>query len=145
MQALKELESGEGSFIVQKLAELGCVKLKELEQASGLGRERITVLLDSLSAAGQVLRIGDQWVTSETARAWQRVLVDAVDNHHRDYALQPGMPHATLKAALPAKVAPKAFEELLTGLVDDGQLAQRGEWIARADFSPNRQKYRSSF
>jgi len=136
MQALKELESGEGSFIVQKLAELGCVKLKDLEQASGLGRERISALLDSLTMAGQVRRIGDQWVTSETARAWQRVLVDAVDNHHRDYALQPGMQHATLKAKLPAKVAPKAFEELLTELVDNGQLAQRGEWIARADFSP---------
>ncbi len=136
MQALKELESGEGSFIVQKLAELGCVKLKELEQTSGLGRERISALLDSLSAADQIRRIGDQWVTSETARAWQRALVEVVDNHHRDYALQPGMPHATLKAALPAKVAPKAFEELLSELVKDGQLAQRGEWIARADFSP---------
>jgi selenocysteine-specific elongation factor len=136
MQALKELESGEGSFIVQKLAELGCVKLKELEQASGLGRERVSALLDSLSAADQVRRIGDQWVTSETARAWQRVMIDAVDNHHRDHALQPGMPHATLKAALPTKVAPKAFEELLAELIDDGQLAQRGEWIARSDFSP---------
>ena len=54
MQSLQELESGEGSFIVQKLAELGCVKLKELEQASGLGRERISTQLDSLCAAGQV-------------------------------------------------------------------------------------------
>jgi selenocysteine-specific elongation factor len=59
-----------------------------------------------------------------------------VDNHHRDYALQPGMPHATLKATLPTKVAPKAFEELMAELVTDGQLAQRGEWIARRDFSP---------
>jgi len=136
MQALQELESGEGSFIVQKLAELGCVKLKELEQAAGLGRERISAQLDSLSAAGQVCRIGDQWVTSETARAWQRVMLDAVDTHHRDHALQPGIPHATLKAALPAKVAPKAFEELLAELVDDRQLDQRGEWIARVDFHP---------
>jgi selenocysteine-specific elongation factor len=46
------------------------------------------------------------------------------------------MPHATLKAALPAKVAPKAFEELLAELVDNQQLAQREEWIARVDFSP---------
>jgi len=136
MHALQELESGEGSFIVQKLAELGCVKLKELEQASGLGRERVADLLDSLSAADQVRRIGDQWVTSETARAWQRVMIDAVDNHHRDHALQPGMQHATLKAVLPTKVAPKAFEELLAELVNDGQLAQREEWIARSDFSP---------
>ena len=136
MRALRELESGEGSFIVQKLAELGCARVKELEQASGLGRERIAALLESLVAAGQVLRIGDQWVTVETTRAWQRLLRDAVDNHHHDYALQPGIPHATLKAVLPAKVAPKAFEELLSGLVDDRHLVQREEWIARADFTP---------
>jgi selenocysteine-specific elongation factor len=136
MHALKELESGEGSFIVQKLAELGCVKLKELEQASGLGREKITGLLESLAEADQVRRIGDQWVTVETARAWQRTLLDAVDNHHRDNALQPGIPHATLKASLPLKVAPKAFEQLLGTLIDDTQLTQRDEWVARTDFKP---------
>jgi selenocysteine-specific elongation factor len=135
MHALKELESGEGSFIVQKLAELGCVKLKELEQASGLGREKITALLESLTEAEQVIRIGDQWVTVETARAWQRTLLDAVDNYHRDNALQPGIPHATLKSALPPKVAPKAFEQLLGGLIDEAQLVQRGEWVARTDFT----------
>ncbi len=137
MQALKELESGEGSFIVQKLAELGCVKLKELEQASGLGRERITALLDSLAAADQVCRLGDQWVTIQTARAWQRVMVDVVGNYHRDTPLLPGIPHATLKATLPAKVAPKAFDQLLSELVDSAQLVQRQEWIALAGFTPS--------
>jgi selenocysteine-specific elongation factor len=137
MQALKELESGEGSFIVQKLAELGCIKLKELEQASGLGRERVTALLDSLVAADQVCRLGDQWVTIETARAWQRVLVDVAGNYHRDNPLLPGIPHATLKATLPTKVAPKAFDQLLGELVSSGQLVQRQEWIALADFTPS--------
>ena len=143
MHALKELESGEGSFIVQKLAELGCVKLKELEQTSGLGRERITALLEHLVETEQVCRIGDQWVTAETARAWQRVLVETVENYHRDNALQPGVPHATLKAALPSKVAPKAFEQLLGNLVTDGQLQQHGEWVARADFTPTPTKEQS--
>lgn len=136
MRALKELESGEGAFIVQKLAELGCAKLKELEQASGLGRERITALLETLIEAGRVCRLGDQWVTSETARAWQRVMVDTVANYHRDNALHPGIFHATLKATLPAKVAPKAFEQLLGDLITAELLLQRGEWVARIDFTP---------
>jgi selenocysteine-specific elongation factor len=136
MQALKELESGEGSFIVQKLAELGCVKIKELEQASGLGRERIMALLDNLEEAGQICRLGDQWVTAETSRAWQRVLIDTVASHHRDNTLLPGILHATLKAALPVKVAPKAFEQLLAWLVSAGQLRQDGEWIGQPGFSP---------
>jgi len=136
MLALKELESGEGSFIVQKLAELGCVKQKDLEQASGLGRERVAALLENLVAVEQVYRIGDQWVTVETARAWQRVLVEAVNNYHGDHPLQPGIPHATLKGTLPTKVAPKAFDQLLVGLVTEGQLEQRGEWVACPDFVP---------
>jgi selenocysteine-specific elongation factor len=136
MLALKELESGEGSFVVQKLAELGCAKLKEIEQASGLGRERIATLLENLETAGQVCRVGDQWVTLETARAWRRVLTEAVDGYHRDQALLPGIPHATLKGTLPARVAPKAFEQLLADLVSEGDLVQHGEWVARPGFVP---------
>jgi selenocysteine-specific elongation factor len=136
MSALEELESGEGAFVVQKLAELGCVKLKEIEQASGLGRERIATLLESLEAAGQVCRVGDQWITLETSRAWCRVLTEAVDGYHREQALFPGIPHATLKATLPARVTPKAFEQLLADLVSWGALVQRGEWVARPGFEP---------
>ena len=136
MQALKELESGEGSFIVQKLAELGCAKQKELEQASGLGREKITALLEALSQSGQACRLADQWVTSETARAWQRVMQETVAAHHRDNPLQPGLPHATLKATLPAKVAPKTFEQLLNELTSENLLVQHGEWVAEPGFKP---------
>ena len=137
MQTLEELESGEGSFIVQKLAELVCAKQKELEQASGLGREQVNRLLESLAEAGQVRRAGDQWATAETLRAWQRVIIEAVDNNHRDNALLPGLQHATLKAILPVKVAPKTFEEILDGLISEGGLTKKGEWIARPEFSPN--------
>ncbi|MDH3998502.1 MAG: selenocysteine-specific translation elongation factor, partial [Desulfuromonadales bacterium] len=94
MQALKELESGEGSFIVQKLAELGCVKLKELEQVSGLGRDKVASLLETLSASGQICKLGDQWLTAETDRSWRRLLLETTANYHRDNALQPGIPHA---------------------------------------------------
>ncbi|MEE4314255.1 MAG: SelB C-terminal domain-containing protein, partial [Desulfofustis sp.] len=136
MQALAELESGESSFLVQKLAELGCAKLKELEQASGLGRERVANHLDKLLESGQVRRFGEQWVTGETARSWQRLLGEVLDAFHRDNALLPGIPHATLKAALPAKVAAKTFEQLLDEQIDAGHLEQRKEWIARPGFEP---------
>lgn len=136
MRALADLESGESSFLVQKLAELGCAKARELEQASGLGRERVAAHLDSLQESGQVRRFGDQWVTGETARSWQRLLGEVVDAFHRDNALLPGMPHATLKATLPAKVGPKAFEQLLEEQIRAGQLEQRKEWIARPGFKP---------
>ena len=62
--------------------------------------------------------------------------METVANYHRDNALQPGIFHATLKATLPAKVAPKAFEQLLGDLITNGQLVQRGEWVACTDFTP---------
>lgn len=136
MTALSELESGERAFLAQKLLELTCARGKELEVASGLGRERVAGHLDELAAAGQARRLGDQWLTEATARHWERLLVEAVDGSHRDQPLLPGIPHATLKGVLPAKVAAKTFEELLAQLVASGVLEQRGEHVARPGFVP---------
>jgi selenocysteine-specific elongation factor len=136
MAALGELESGERPFLLQKVQELTCARTRELEQASGLGRERVAGHLEALAAAGQARRCGDQWLTAATAQHWERLLVEAVDNCHRNQPLLPGMLHATLKGVLPARVAPKAFEELLAGLIAAGSLEQRGEHVARPGFAP---------
>lgn len=136
MTALGELESGERAFLLQKLTELVCARGKDLEQSSGLGRERVAAHLDALAAAGRARRCGDQWLTEATAQHWERLLLDAVDGCHRDQPLLPGLPHATLKGVLPARVAPKAFEELLAVLVAAGSLEQRGEHVARPGFVP---------
>jgi selenocysteine-specific elongation factor len=136
MTALGELESGERPFLLQKIQELTCARAKELEQISGLGRERVATHLDALAAAAQARRLGDQWLTEATAQHWERLLLDAVDICHRDQPLLPGIAHATLKGVLPAKVAPKAFEELLSGLVASGQVGQRGEHLFRPGFVP---------
>jgi selenocysteine-specific elongation factor len=136
MTALGELESGERAFLAQKLHELQCARARELESASGLGRERVVGHLDALATAGQARRLGDQWLPAATAQHWERLLTEAVDRCHRDQPLLPGIAHATLKGALPAKVAPKAFEELLAALVAAGELAQRGDLVARPGFAP---------
>jgi len=136
MTALTELESGELPFLLQKIQELICARAKELEQVSGLGRERVAGHLDALATAGRARRLGDQWVTEATAQHWERLLLDAVTNCHRDQPLLPGIAHATLKGVLPAKVAPKTFEELLAKLTADKAVEQRGEHIALPGFSP---------
>ena len=136
MASLNELESGERPFLLQKLQELVCARARELEQASGLGRERVADHLEALAAAGRARRCGDQWLAAATAQHWERLLVEAVDGCHRDQPLLPGILHATLKGVLPARVAPKAFEELLAGLVAAGTLEQRGEHVARPGFAP---------
>ncbi|TLM66142.1 MAG: selenocysteine-specific translation elongation factor, partial [Deltaproteobacteria bacterium] len=126
MTALGELESGEQAFLLQKIQELACARARELETTAGLGRERVAALLDTLMAAGAIRRLGDQWLTEATARHWERLLVDAAGRCHDEQPLLPGIPHATLKGTLPARVSPKAFEELLGCLVAGGVLVQRG-------------------
>ncbi|MDT8442112.1 MAG: selenocysteine-specific translation elongation factor [Desulfuromonadales bacterium] len=136
IKALEELESGEGSFLLQKLTELSCVRLRELEQAAGLGRERISAHLQTLQQSGAAVCYGDQWLAAATARAWQRRLLERVDASHQDKPLLPGIPHATLKAALPARLTAKAFEQMLDALVAAGELQLRDERVARPGFTP---------
>lgn len=134
LSALKELESGEQSFLLQKLASSGCCKLKELELASGLGQERIREHLEALQAAGQVELLADQWLTSDSCRLWSSKLLDAVASYHRQQPLQTGIPRATLKALLPKTLTQKAFDTLLTRELDAGQLELRGELICQQGF-----------
>ncbi len=136
MGALAELESGEKSFLLQKLADQQWVKLKELELISGMGRERISAHLDDLRAEGKVVQLADQWTTAETSRACRHLLIEETGRFHATNPLLPGIPHATLKAALPAKLSPKAFEELLASALRAGELAQKGEWLRLPEFIP---------
>jgi selenocysteine-specific elongation factor len=136
MQALAELESGEKSFLLQKLAAQGCARVKELEVLSGMGGERIAGHLAKLEGEGRVVRLADQWATAETVRAWRARLGEATGRFHVENPLLPGIPRATLKGALPAALAPKAFDQLLAAALEAGELAQRGEHLARPDFAP---------
>ncbi len=136
MQALAELESGEKSFLLQKLAAQGCARVKELELLSGMGQERIAGHLEKLEAEGKVVHLADQWATAETLRAWRLKLVAETDRFHAASPLLPGIPHATLKGTLPAALSAKAFDQLLAAAVDDGSLVHQGELLSRPGFAP---------
>nr|WP_320048488.1 selenocysteine-specific translation elongation factor [uncultured Desulfuromonas sp.] len=132
MKAIEELESGESSFLLQKLTEQQCARVKELEQVSGMGKERITSHLEQLAQEGKVHQIADQWVPTSLLRAFEAQLVDQVSRGHQDNPLLPGTPHATLKARLPKQLSPKAFDALLGRT----PLQRVGEWVQTEGFHP---------
>lgn len=132
-QALAELESGEGAFILQKLTELQCARIKELEQISALSRERISDNLVQLQHSGHVAQIADQWIDAGSMKLWLHRLRAAVEQHHKENPLLPGMGHAALKALLPKGLSNKAFEELL----NQAELERIGEWIKQQNFCPS--------
>ena len=134
MAALAELESGEKSFLLQKLAEKGVCRLKELEQLSGMGNERIAGHLAALGEEEKVLRFADQWTTAESGRAWRAKLTEETERFHEANPLLPGIPKATLKGVLPSGLAPKGFDALLAAAVAAGELKASGEHLARPSF-----------
>lgn len=132
LQALKELESGEGTFVLQKLNDLQVARVKDLEQLSGLSRERIGLLLQQLQNNGAVVALADQWASQSTVQLWHQRLRQQVETFHRQQPLLPGMGHAPLKASLPAALNLKAFDQLLY----QAGLQRCGEWVQLPDFVP---------
>lgn len=132
MQQLKELESGESSFLLQKLAELQCARVKELEQISGMGREKISSLLQEMQDDNRVMQLADQWLPITLIRAFKQQMLASVEQFHHANPLLPGIPHATLKARLPKQLSGKAFDQLL----GDTALQRAGEWVQIEGFKP---------
>jgi len=136
LQALKDLESGEKAFLLQRIARVGVVRLKELEQATGLGSERINDHLIDLVADGAIVELGDQWADAGSVRAWQRQLCTRVEQSHAESPLQIGMPLAALRGVLPKALSAKGFEALLNRLFSSAVLVRHDEFLAQADFTP---------
>jgi selenocysteine-specific elongation factor len=136
MRALAELESGEQSFLLQKLLDAGCARMKELELLSGMGAERIGGHLEKLEAEEKVVRLAEQWAASETVRAWRARLREETGRFHAANPLLSGIPRATLKGVLPPVLLPKAFDALMEAAVAAGELIPLGELLARPDFAP---------
>lgn len=136
MKTLKELESGEMSFLLQKISDQDGARLKDLELISGMGRERIEQHLKTLQQEEKVSLLGDQWVSQETLRAWRFLLREDVARFHRETPLLFGIPHATLKQVLPKGVSQKAFDRLLANVVEAGELIQKGDVVHLPDFAP---------
>ncbi|PLX96039.1 MAG: selenocysteine-specific translation elongation factor [Desulfuromonas sp.] len=136
MASLKELESGEKSFLLQKLAAQPCLRLKEFEQLAAMGRERIGDHLEALQNEGRVALLADQWVVVETLRSWRRRLIEEVEQFHKANPLLLGIPRATLKGALPAALLPKGFDALLAAAHEENDLVAGTESVHLPGFSP---------
>lgn len=134
MAALAELESGEKSFLLQKLASGGCLRIRELETMSGMGTERIAGHLKTLEAEGKAVPLADQWTTAEIFRSWRKKMTEETESFHAANPLLPGIPKATLKGALPPALTQKGFDRLVETAAADGLLADEGEWLRTPAF-----------
>jgi selenocysteine-specific elongation factor len=136
IRRLEELESGEQGFWLQKLDDLTCARLRDMERQTGSSREQLRAGLDQMVADGWAVQLADQWAVTEKVRSWKQQLPELVACYHADHPLLHGIPRATLKGKLPEALATKGFEILLQGAVDAGQLVVRGDLVATPDWQP---------
>ena len=136
MLRLEELESGEQGFWLQKLDDLTCARLRDMERHTGSSREQLRDGLDRMVAEGWVVPLADQWAVMEKVRSWKQQLPELVAAYHADNPLLHGIPRATLKGRLPEALATKGFEILLQEAVDAGQLMVRADLVATPDWQP---------
>jgi len=136
LQRLEELESGEQGFFLQKLDDLSCARLRDMERHTGSSREQIRAGLDTLVEEGWAVQLADQWAVMEKVRSWKQQLPQLVASYHVDRPLLHGIPRATLKGKLPEALATKGFEVLLQEVIDAGQLVVRGDLVATPGWKP---------
>ncbi len=136
LQRLEDLASGDLGFWLQKLEELQVARLKELEKQTGTGREQLLAGLEKLRESGAVEQLAEQWVTADLVRSWKQRLPEIVADFHLRHHLRHGIPRATLQTQLAEKLAPKGFDLLLKGALEQQLVVQRGDLIAMPDWRP---------
>ncbi len=142
---LRELESGERSFLLQKITEHQCVKLKEIEMISGMSRDRIAEHLEALENDEKLIKLADQWATAESVRSWNYLLVEKTGDFHRNNPLLPGISRAALKGFLPGRLSQKAFDQVLQKKMEESQLTLQDDTVHLSDFKarPSEEQMRS--
>ncbi len=136
IKRLHDLSSGDLGFWLQKLEELQVARVKDLEKHTGTSREQLLAGLQQLSDAGEIVLLGDQWVTTGLVRSWKQQIPAIVQDYQVRNHLLHGLPRATLQARLSAKLAAKSFDVLLQDIIYNGVLVQHGDLLATPDWQP---------
>lgn len=136
MEGLRELEGGDLGFLLQKLGSMSAPNLKGLEKITGWGRDRIEAGLTRLIQSGKVRNHADRYLAGAQEKIWREELLRRTESFHEQEPLLPGIPGATLRAALPQDLPPKVFDYLVAGLVDRGLLAADGNSFRQPGFAP---------
>ncbi|MAE95589.1 MAG: selenocysteine-specific translation elongation factor [Deltaproteobacteria bacterium] len=102
---------------------------------TGLPQERVRALLTD--SGEEVLPLGRElWLGKASARELEGRLLSALRAFHDEHPLEPGMPRATLRGALPENVPVAAFEQLIEGLAGEGRIEVEEKVLRAADFAP---------
>jgi selenocysteine-specific elongation factor len=108
-----------------------------LRREAGQTEPALAELVAGLASEGVLVRgAGGLLLGAEAAAELERRLLAALDAFHAREPLQPGLPRAALRAALPRNVAPAAFELLLARLAERSAIAEGDGLVRSAGHAP---------
>jgi selenocysteine-specific elongation factor len=117
--------------------ELGGMTRAELVQETGLAPVALDATLARLEARGDVLSAGgERWLAPGAVAELEARVLAALDAHHRDEPLRPGMPRGALRGRLPAHAPASGAELALARLVAAGKIAVEGDLVRRTEHHP---------
>ena len=137
IEGLKYLEEGDpAEYVLQQLLKKSPQTVKELSPAVRLAPAQLEELLAGLKDRDRVLDLEGYYAPREQGEEWLETIVAAVDRHHREKNLAPGVSRASLKGLLGRGFPSRAYDALVARLEREGNIKARGDILARPDFSP---------
>jgi selenocysteine-specific elongation factor len=137
LERLEQADPAEAVALRIERAGLAGQRTPALARETGYDEATLEAALSAGVASGTILRLDAALCLSTTsAERLMVALLEAVERFHASQPLQIGMPRAALAGTLPGNVAPEAAAALIALLAERGELALRGESVARPGFEP---------
>ncbi len=136
LKRLQQLESGSSGAVLHAVEQLQAARLRDLEKLTGLSRELLQQNLQDLTNAGELHRLGEQWLLAGQHGAWLDLLVERCVDLLTLTPLAQGIARATLKVGLPSVLALKSFDLLLDNLLTAERLQVKAEMFSPPGWQP---------
>jgi len=113
------------------------VSREDLVREMGLPASALDAALEALATEGAAVGASSgRWLDTRAIADLENRVLAALDAHHRDEPLRPGMPRGALRGRLPANVEAAAAELVLARLLSAGRIAIEGDTVRRAEHRP---------
>ena len=115
---LETLEKGEPSeVVVQSLQGRLGNDLGTASEVTGYSPDQVKLLIDQLITSGEVVGLGDRFLTADAFRDLRQGLLEELEQYHRRFPLRNGAPREELKSRL--RLAARDFAALVDRLATE--------------------------
>jgi len=139
LEELKKAPSagGDAAFVWRKLEELVVAGSDRLVKETRIDRGTIEAILENDLQAGHVEKLAGAYIPADKLQEYEKVLLDQLENYHREHPLLPGISRARLKGILPRSFEQREYDALLSRLEEKKLISAKGDVVSLYDFEPD--------